>query len=84
LDEIYPSIFMYMPVLLRWLVRSLLIPSPPVDPAAARGQNCHCPVSLSIFSHDFHQASDFLLSRPPTTKGSPQSFFPGIHESLWS
>ncbi len=34
LDEIHPSIFMYMPVLLKWLVRSLLIPSPPVDPAA--------------------------------------------------
>jgi hypothetical protein len=76
LDEIYPSIFMHMPVLLKWLVRSLLIPCPPVDPAAARGQYCHRPVSLSIFSHDFHQASAFLSISPADPQGFSTEFLP--------
>jgi hypothetical protein len=39
-------------------------------------------VLLKTFSHDIHQAATSFQSHPPTTKGSPRSFFPGIHDSL--
>jgi hypothetical protein len=76
LDEIHPSIFMHMPVLLRWLVRSLLIPIPHVDPAAARGQHCHRSFSPKIFSRDFHQANDFLSISPADHHGFSTEFLP--------
>jgi hypothetical protein len=67
LDEIHPSIFMYMPVLLRWLVCSLLIPSPPVDPAAARGRSIAIARSRSRPSPtmSIKPATSFCLARRP-------------------
>ena len=49
------------------------------EPADERGQ--YCMRSPKISSHDFRQAKTSFQSRPPTTKGSPRSFFP---DSLWS
>jgi hypothetical protein len=47
-----------------------------VEPADVRGQHCHRPVSPKIFSHDFHQASNFLSISPADHQGFSTEFIP--------